>query len=104
MPRSKATKITPKTKHVFDYLVNLEDFATPHMIADALRDKQITYNNVTAILHTLKRYTAVDSMASDNKLWFYATPETDTRSRTLDLRSPEENPRRPHARRKNKTA
>lgn len=47
-------------------------------------------DQATATLHHLCRRKAVSAMNSDGVLWFYATPESDERTKTLDERVPEE--------------
>lgn len=70
-------KRTTYTKRVLDYLIELDDFATHKQVQAALR---ITLNQTTATLHDLRRARAVDVMEVDGVLWFYATPESDTRT------------------------
>ena len=61
-----------------------------------------SYNRATAALHHLRRCHAADSVESGGRLYWFATPHTDTRARHVELRRPEDpGTRRPRgARRK----
>jgi hypothetical protein len=72
---------------IYEALVKSDDFVQ----LSALR--QLTgasINQATAALHHLAAHKAAASMVSDGRLWWYATPDTDTRIRTTDERVPEE--------------
>jgi hypothetical protein len=72
------------TKLVLDYLIGLDDFATRGMV---VAGAGVTVSQITATLHDLKRYKAIDVMDVDGALWFYATPDADTRMRhTLEIK------------------
>ena len=74
-------KKTTCTKLVLDWLVELDDFATRNQIVEGAA---VTSSQVTATLHDLKRYKAIDVMDVDGVLWFYATADRDNRSRHCD--------------------
>lgn len=51
-------------------------------------------NHVSATLTHLKGFKAVDSVESQGSLWWFATPQTDTRQVTYAERTPEVKPRK----------
>lgn len=73
-------KKTTCTQLVVDYLTQLDDFATHRMIQIS---SGVTSSQITATLHDLRRFKAIDAMDVDGVLWFYATPERDVRTKTL---------------------
>jgi hypothetical protein len=77
---------------VFERLKRADDFMTVAQLQAA--EPAETYNRIQAALHHLRNYRAVECMESDGQLWWYATPDNDTRSKTVDERTPEQNPRR----------
>lgn len=83
------------THLVFEHLVKVDDFRTAQQLQQEL---SIASNRVSAALHSLRTYDAVTAMAADERLWWYATPISDTRSRRVDERAPELKPRRPRKR------
>lgn len=66
-----------------------DDFITQKQLGSLLEGKA-NGNQISAALHLLKRYKAIDSMESDGQLWFYGTPESDTRTKTIETRVIEE--------------
>jgi Fe2+ or Zn2+ uptake regulation protein len=86
-------KETTKTKLVFDLLVGLDDFATASQLTKALKG-QATLHQAFSALATLRDYKAVDSVVSGGSLWWYATPQCDTRLRVVDERTVESRPRK----------
>jgi hypothetical protein len=76
---------------IFEHLRKCDDFRTARQLQSELN---IGSNRVSAALHALRRYDAVVAMDSDGQLWWYATPLTDTRIKTVDERAPELKPRR----------
>jgi len=68
-----------------------DDFVTAKWVVEATR---LTPNQVSAALYHLKKYTFLSCFESDGKLWWFSTPETDTRSRTVERRAPEAKPRK----------
>jgi hypothetical protein len=91
---TKRNRNTPKptcTSVVEVAMSVADDFLTASMLIALTNLKR---NQVTAALSTLKRrYFAVDCIASDGKLWWFLTPGTDTRSRKVEMRRPEDRPR-----------
>jgi chromosome segregation and condensation protein ScpB len=48
-----------------------------------------TVNQVTAALHHLQLHHAAEVVEGGGRLWWFATPSTDTRSRVVEERRPE---------------
>lgn len=80
---------------VFAELIRRDDFVTSKQMRETLNE---SFNRVAAALHHLKLYQAAASLESDGQLWWYATPENDTRLRQVHERSEEKKPRRPRKR------
>lgn len=90
-----------KTSLVWEALLLLDDFVTASQLV-ALVD-EVSANQVSASLHMLREYRAVECMESDGSLWWYATPENDTRQHQVEMRTPEDRPRRTRVRRSART-
>lgn len=69
-----------------------DDFVTGQ---DLIERTGLSYNRVTASLHHLRKYRAADCLDSGGRLFWYATPDSDTRSRKVEERTPESKPRKP---------
>lgn len=82
---------TTATFLVFTALKDANDFLTVPQLRE--RTGQ-SVNRVSAALHMLRTYKAVECLHSDGYLWWYATPENDTRTKTVDERAPELKPRK----------
>ncbi|MGD9674535.1 MAG: hypothetical protein AB7U98_13765 [Candidatus Nitrosocosmicus sp.] len=68
-------------------LAKADDFMTSKMIAAATG---IHSSRVRSILNSMRiYYKAFDCIEQDKALWWFATPETDTRTKHVDLRVPE---------------
>lgn len=80
-------KETTSTHIVLQYLINLDDFATAKQIQQATG---VSGNRVGAALHELRKYKAVGVEDVQGTLYWYATPDSDTRMRTVLERVPEE--------------
>lgn len=78
------------TKLVLEYLVKIDDFATADQIVLGTGSAP---NQVSATLHHLRNRHAIDCVAADGQLWWYATPDYDNRSFKLEEREPEVKPR-----------
>lgn len=75
-----------------NYLRGLSDFATTAQIALAVNK---TKTQVNTALHSLQYFKAVDCVESQGRLWWFALPpESDTRTKTYDHRTPESKPRK----------
>lgn len=72
-------------------LTMADDFKTIRQLAEETR---CTPNQVSAAVHHLLKHRATDFISDAMGTWWYLTPETDTRSRTVKLRAPEEHPRK----------
>lgn len=70
----------PKSAQVLEYLTAADDFCSTEQIAGHL---PITKQQVQCSLHYLYHRKAVNCMPSDGRLYWYATPDTDDRSKTL---------------------
>lgn len=77
---------------VYAVLFNSGDFRTAQQLVEETRQSP---NRVSAALFSLFHYKAVAAMPvpvpgfSRPALYWYATPDTDTRSRTVEMRAPE---------------
>lgn len=92
----KAPKIPTRVSLVEDALKKADDFLTATQVAHIAGVK---YDQANVALHHLQRYQACGVLVVDGVLWWYASPSTDTRSKVLDLRTPEDGPRKPKRRR-----
>lgn len=77
---------------VYRALCAADDFRT---LRQLIRECGLSCNRVSAALHHLRARRAVDVMDVEGQLWWFATPDTDNRSSTVDERTPETHPRRP---------
>lgn len=89
MPRrsNKQAAEPTYTTLVLDYLIKGDDFFSIGNIADALK---LTRHQVRVTLIHLQRYKVVDSVGSGGTLYWFATPELDTRVRVTEARVREE--------------
>lgn len=55
---------------------------------------KLTSNQVSASLSHLHKYRAADCLESPDGLWWFLTPDTDTRTKKVEERRPEDKPRR----------
>jgi len=92
----KRQKEETSTSRVYRALREADDFRSGKQLQDYLG---MDVNHVTASLHHLRKYSAVDAIEGEQTLWWYATPESDARSRTVEERVPEAKPRRPRRKR-----
>lgn len=91
MPASRSADIeTSYTKIVGDFLNKHDDFISTAGIADATG---LTTLQLRQTLHWLRQCKAIDSVDSGGTLYWFATPETDTRVRTIDEHRREDEPR-----------
>jgi len=67
-------------------MLTLDDFRTAKQLKEATL---LSTNQVSASLHELRKYKAVDCLAENGQLWWYATPDTDQRQHTVDMRQEE---------------
>jgi len=82
-----------KTSLVLKALEAADDFVTAAQLVKTMA-AIANPNQISAALHHLKNRHAVDCMESDGSLWWYTTPDLDDRTKTVDERVVEENPRR----------
>lgn len=93
MTRSKLAQEETMVHKVFDALTSADDF----MDKGALRVATgLPWKNIQESLRHLKSYTAVGAMEVEGRLWWLATPESDTRTKTFDLMAPKDGPKRSH--------
>lgn len=78
-----------------------DDFLTLRML---VAKTGMTTNQVSASLSHLRSYHVVDVIETEGGLWWFLTPDTDTRSRVVEERTPEDSPRRPRRRKVTKPA
>lgn len=64
-----------------------DDFVSTDMIRAATG---FDFNRIGATLCHFKKYKAADCLPSGDQLWWYLTPESDTRTKHVDERVPEE--------------
>ncbi len=100
MPRSKARQEPTKTSLVERALTSADDFMTLEMVLAACHGA-VSRHQGQAALHHLKLHAAVGAMEAEGALWWYATPDTDDRTRQVAQRAPEQVPRKPRRVRKN---
>jgi len=84
---TKKPKEPTLTSLVEEALAASDDFMTTAMVLEATK---MNRHQAEVTLHHLKNYKAISAMESDGKLWWYATPDTDTRIRHVEERVPEE--------------
>lgn len=90
----KRDPIPTKTSLVYDVLKRCDDFITVAQLRERLAT-DCTINQIAASLSHLSKHKAVGSLPDDHgHLWWYATPETDTRSKEVETRTPEDKPRK----------
>lgn len=84
------------TTLVLEALVRADDLMTAEQLRLALwaAGLKATSNRVSAALHHLHGHKAVDFVEADAHLWWFATPEDDTRLRVIQEKAPEFRPRR----------
>ena len=88
----KPAKEPTFTRIVLEGLIRANDFRTsPHLQLEL----GLSANRVGAALHHLRKHGVVDCMESMRILWWYATPADDDRSRRVDERTLETEPRKP---------
>lgn len=80
---------------VYRALCAADDFRT---LAQLVVQCSLSSNRTSAALYHLKACKAVEAMEVGGTLWWFATPETDARSSTVEERTPETKPRRPRRR------
>lgn len=72
-------------------LAAADDFLTVSQLVAA---SGIDQHHVQSCIWWLKKVRAVESVESDGQLWWFSTPETDLRTRRVEMRRPEDKPRR----------
>jgi hypothetical protein len=87
LARSRNTPEPTWVSRVEDALRAADDFMS---FAELAAATSANTNRLTAALHHLRKYRAVDSIDSGGRLYWFATPNTDTRCRRVELRRPEE--------------
>lgn len=79
------------TSLVMSALVASDDFMSDVMLKETTG---ASMNQVWAATHHLRKRNAIDAIINpDGKAWWYATPHTDNRSKTVLERAPEKKPR-----------
>ena len=90
-------KMTTTTTLVMEALQRADDFLTVHQLCQVTGRSN---NRVTAALHSLKGYQAIEAMDVGGRLYWYATPKADTRVRTVEEKVEEVKPRKSRRARK----
>jgi len=93
----KRFKQPTSTSIVFAALIRANDFRTGKQLQT---ETGLSSNRVSAALYSLMKYKAAEFIEAEGSLWWFATPDTDTRSRTVDEKAPELKPRKPRKQRK----
>lgn len=97
MKRNRNDRRPTWTSLVLDALVQADDFLN---LTEIMARTGASMTRATAALHHLCKSRAIESVVGgDEKLWWFATPEQDSRLRHVDERVPEE----PGSRRKRKS-
>lgn len=95
MPASRSADVeTSYTKKVTDALEAADDFMSLKALAEA------TGLNLKALRPTLwwlRKIKAVDSLESGGTLWWFLTPDTDSRSKVINAHRKEDEPRKVRA-------
>lgn len=79
------------TSVVLAELQGADDFMTMRQLREHTR---LNINQVSAALHHLRVHKCVEFISDGSGVWWYATPESDTRLCAHDQRAPETRPRR----------
>lgn len=91
MPASRSAKtVTSNTALVTQALETADDFLTVAQICDLTT---LAPKAVMTALGWLRQAKAVDSLESGGSLYFFSTPESDTRLRRFDEHRKEDEPR-----------
>jgi len=92
MPASKSANVEPScTSKVMSVLKQYDDFLDVSSITVLTGLKK---QNVLSSLWWLQKIKAVESVNSGGVPFWFATPDTDMRSRTIDERKKEDEPRK----------
>lgn len=87
----------PCRRHVvLEALVAADDFMTAAQISERTG---ITARDATSALHNLRYCKAVEFVEAEGRLWWFATPASDTRTKHFEERAPETRPRAKRRRR-----
>lgn len=78
------------TKTVLDALIAHDDFMRLDTIVEATK---LSRHAVQGTLLYLRKHKAIDSVESGGHLYWFPTPEYDQRSKQVQARTPEVNPR-----------
>lgn len=83
-------KETTATSLVLGALVRADDFRTGRQLVEETGQSPA---RVSAALYSLLKHKAVELVEAPDNLWWFATPESDTRVRVVEERTPESAPR-----------
>lgn len=72
-------------------MIQADDFVN---LRGLVATTKLTLNQVSASLSHLHKCGAADCLESPDGLWWFLTPDTDTRARKIEERRPEDKPRR----------
>lgn len=90
---SRRLKEPTITTRVMDSLVRCDDLLTARQLRERYLPDVRPARIATALIE-LRHFKAVDCVEQPDRLWWYATPESDTRTRVIHERCPETKPRR----------
>lgn len=76
---------------VFETLLKVDDFRTGKQLQ---AETGLSCNQVSASLHELRKYSAAACLEENGQLFWFATPDKDQRTRVVNERVPEINPRK----------
>jgi hypothetical protein len=81
-------KLPTWTSLILEELVRADDFLS---LGDLIARTGATHNQTTASIHNLSKFRAIESVVGgDGSLWWFATPDQDTRQHTHEERVREE--------------
>lgn len=91
MTHNRKTPEPTYMSRVEEALNRADDFLTVAQIVEATR---IDLHHVAACIWWLNKMKAIESLESDGQLWWFYTPEKDKRVKRIEMRRPEDKPRR----------
>ena len=91
MTHNRKTPEPTLMSRVEEALARADDFRTQEQLVE---ESGIDKHHVQACIWWLKKVQAIDSLESDGRLWWFATPEGDRRTKRIEMRRPEDKPRR----------
>lgn len=85
------------TSRVEEALERADDFMTAAGLVEATG---IDLHHVSTCIWYMNKVEAIQSLESDGQLWWFLTPDRDRRTKKVEMRRPEDKPRRARRSRK----